>query len=106
MKTYSEFMQINEVSVPKPTKAGGTEYYHIESSFDEASDMANGLGEFIRKAKSDLSKFTKTLEKDQKKPFNALAKKLDDFNDKVFREIYGGMISLTREFNAEVKKLP
>ncbi|UCR81287.1 hypothetical protein PSD2002_0171 [Escherichia phage PSD2002] len=109
MKTYNEFVQteaINEVAIPKPAKADGTEYYHIETSFDAASDMANGLGDFIRQAKSDLAKFTKTLDKEQKKPFSDLAKKLDALNDKVFKEVYHGMIGLTREFNAEVKKLP
>ncbi|QPB12451.1 hypothetical protein [Providencia phage PSTCR6] len=111
MKTFEEFLNkssitesvkpeevIEESTFPKPVKAAGQEAYHLYPVFDAIGSAVQSTSDHVNQAKSDLKKFIRTLDKEDKKPFNAILKKLETMGRNMFNEGFYGTAAISREF--------
>ncbi|QQK88038.1 hypothetical protein [Providencia phage PSTRCR_127] len=112
MKTFEEFLNgvtitkpeepqeyaLEEAVFPKPVKAASQEDYHLYPVFSAIGAAVQSTSDHVNQAKSDLKKFIRTLDKEDKKPFNQILKKLETMGSKMFDEGFYGVGAIVREF--------
>lgn len=108
MKTFKELINgisnkpnehaLEESSFPKPVKAASQEAHHLYPVFTAIGSAVQSTSDHVNQAKSDLKKFIRTLDKEDKKPFNQILKKLETIGSNMFDEGFYGVGAIVKEF--------